>query len=158
VVVEVGVAGMAEAAARVGVVSRGDGPAYADAESRAMGVSSTTRLKGSLQRFLGALINRGASAALKVVDRFSGKLEEVTAGGGVVAGVAGGGVKALVAGKNPVWGAVKGAVGGLSTKTKVLIVLVVVLGLLLGPVVLVLVLLALLVLAIVLAVRSSAPT
>jgi hypothetical protein len=144
---------MAEAAARVRVVSGGDGPAYPDAD-----VPSTTRLKDSLQRFLGALVDRGASAALKVVDRLSGKLEEVTAGGGVVAGAAGGGVKALVAGKNPVSGAVKGAVGGLSTKTKVLIVLAVVLGLLLGPVVLVLVLLALLVLAIVLAVRSSAPT
>ena len=80
---------MAEAAARVRVVSSGDGPAYPDAESRAMGVPSTTPLKDSLQRFLGALIDRKASAALKVVDRLSGKLEAVTAGGGVVAGAAG---------------------------------------------------------------------
>jgi threonyl-tRNA synthetase len=38
----------------------------------------------------------------------------VTARGGVVAGAAGGGLKAFVAGKNPVWGAVRGAIGGLS--------------------------------------------
>jgi hypothetical protein len=67
-------------------------------------------------------------------------------------------LKALGAGANPVWGAVKGAIGGLSTKTKVLIVLALVLGLLLGPVALVVVLLALLVFAVVAAVRTRAPT
>ena len=52
------------------------------------------------------------------------KLKEVTSRrGGVVMGAAGGLLKALGAGTNPVWGAVKGAIGGLSTKAKVLIVL-----------------------------------
>ena len=55
-------------------------------------------------------------------------------------------------------GAVKGAIGGLSTKTRGLIVLAVVLGLLLGPVALVLLLVGLLVFAIVAAVRSRGPT
>src|ERR671910_360062 len=72
-------------------------------------------------------------------------------------GAAGGGMRAARAGKNPVWGAVKGAVANLGTGTKVLIVLAAVLGLLLGPVVLVVTLVVLLVLAIVAAVRS-APT
>ena len=53
-------------------------------------------------------------------------------------GAAAGGLKAVAAAKNPVLGAVKGVIGGLSAKTKVLIVLVIVLCLLLGPVVLVL--------------------
>jgi hypothetical protein len=57
-----------------------------------------------------------------------------------------------------VWGAVKGAVGGLTTKTRVLIVLALVRGLLLGPVVLVVLPLALLVFAVVAAVRTSVPT
>jgi hypothetical protein len=60
-------------------------------------------------------------------------------------------------GQEPVLGAVKGVIGGLSTKTKVLIVLAIVFGLLLGPVALVLLLLGLLVFAIVVAVRSRGP-
>jgi hypothetical protein len=72
------------------------------------------------------------------------KLEELTSRGGVVIGAAGGGLKAVATGKNPVWGTVKGAIGRLSTKTKVMIVLVLVLGSLLGPVVLVVLPLALL--------------
>jgi hypothetical protein len=115
------------------------------------------RLQSSLQRLLGVLIDRGAKAALGAVNRLSGKLEDVAGRGGALGGAAAGGVKALARGKNPVWGAVKGAIGGLSTKTKVLIVLALVLGLLLGPVVLIVLLLALLVLVVVLAVRSRSP-
>ena len=107
---------------------------------------------------MGALGRRGVAAALQTVDPLREKLKDVTSRrGGVVMGAAGGLVKAFGAGTNPVWGAVKGAIGGLSTKTKVLIVLALVLGLLLGPVVLVVVLLALLVFAVVAAVRASAP-
>ena len=103
------------------------------------------------------LVDRGAKAALGAVDRLSGKLEDITTRGGALTGAAAGGLKAVAAGKNPVWGAVKGAIGGLSTTTKVMIVFALVLGLLLGPVVLVLLLLALLVFVVVLAVRSRAP-
>jgi hypothetical protein len=117
-----------------------------------------TRLLRRLQKLLGALVHRGVAAARQTVDRLRKKLKGATSRGGVVMGAASGLVKALGAGTNPVWGAVKGAIGGLSTKTKVLIVLAVVLGMLLGPVVLVVVLLALLVFAIVAAVRTSAPT
>jgi hypothetical protein len=107
---------------------------------------------------LGVLIDRAAKAALRIVDRLSGKLEDITSRGGALTGAAAGGLKAFAAGKNPILGAVKGAIGGLSTKTKVLIVLAIVLGLLLGPVALVLLLVGLLVFAIVAAVRSRGPT
>jgi hypothetical protein len=121
-------------------------------------LAALRRLVRRLQKLLGALVHRGVAAALQAVDRLREKLKDVTSRGGVVMGAAGGLLKALGAGTNPVWGAVKGAIGGLSTKTKVLIVLALVLGLLLGPVVLVVVLLALLVFAVVAAVRTSAPT
>ena len=122
-------------------------------------LGALTRLLRRLQKLLGALVHRGVAPALQIVDRLREKLKEVTSRrGGVVMGATGGLLKALGAGTNPVWGAVKGAIGGLSTKTKVLIVLALVLGLLLGPVVLVVVLLALLVFAVVAAVRTSAPT
>jgi hypothetical protein len=116
------------------------------------------QLKVSLQRLAGVLVDSGANAALRTVDRLSGKLEDITGRGGALTGAATGGLKAVAAGKNPVLGAVKGAIGGLSTKTKVLIVLVIVLCLLLGPVALVLLLVGLLVFAIVAAVRSRGPT
>lgn len=116
------------------------------------------QLKASLQRLAGALVDRGAKAALGAVDRLSGKLEDIADRGGALTGAAAGGLKAVASGKNPVWGAVKGAIGGLSTTTKVLIVLTLVLALLLGPVMLVVVLLALLVFAIVVAVRSRGST
>ena len=121
-------------------------------------LAALTRLLRRLQKPLGALVHRGVAAALQTVDRLRDKLRDMTSRGGVVMGAAGGLFKALGAGTNPVWGAVKGAIGGLSTKTKILIVLALVLGLLLGPVVLVVVLLALLVFAVVAAVRTSAPT
>ncbi len=121
-------------------------------------LAALRRLVRRLQKLLGALVHGGVAAALQTVDRLREKLKDVTSRGGVVMGAAGGLLKALGAGTNPVWGAVKGAIGGLSTKTKVLIVLALVLGLLLGPVVLVVVLLALLVFAVVAAVRTSAPT
>ena len=121
-------------------------------------LGALTRLLGRLQKLLGALVHRGVAAARQTVGRLREKLKDGISRGGVVMGAAGGLVKALGAGTNPIWGAVKGAIGGLSTKTKVLIVLALVLGLLLGPVVLVVVLLALLVFAVVAAVRTSAPT
>jgi hypothetical protein len=107
---------------------------------------------------VGVLVDRGTKAALRAVDHLSGKLEDISSRGGALTGAAAGGLKAVAAGKNPILGVVKGAIGGLSTKTKVLIVLAVVLGLLLGPVALVVLLLGLLVFAIVAAVRSRGPT
>jgi hypothetical protein len=118
---------------------------------------SVQQLKVSLRKLLGAVVDKGVDATVQGVERLSDKLEDVAHSSGPLAGAAGGGARAALAGKNPVWGAVKGTVASLSTGTKVLIVLTAVLGLLLGPVVLVVALIALLVLAIVAAVRS-APT
>jgi hypothetical protein len=116
------------------------------------------QLKASFQKLLGALAQKGLTVALQAVDRLSEKLEDVTSRGGALTGGVGGGVKALLAGKSPVWGAVKGVIGGLSTTTKVLIVLSLVLALVLGPVLLLLLLLGLLIFAVVAAVRAAAPT
>jgi hypothetical protein len=116
------------------------------------------QLKSSLRRLANVLIDRGAKAASGAVDSLSGNLEGIASRGGTLTGAAAGGLKAVAGGRNPVWGAVKGLIGGLSTTTKVLIVLALVLALLLAPVVLVVLLLGLLVLAIVVAVRSRRPT
>jgi hypothetical protein len=113
------------------------------------------QLTASLQKLWGALVDRGLRSALTTVDRVSGKLEDVSRRGGILPSAAGGGVAALVAGRNPIWGAVKGAVAGTSTTTKVLVVVAVVLALVLGPVVLVLLLLTLIVVVVVAAIRSA---
>jgi hypothetical protein len=103
------------------------------------------------------LIDGGAKAASGAVDSLSVKLEGIASRGGALTGAAAGGLKAVAGGRNPVWGAVKGAIGGLSTGTKVLDRARPILALLLGPVVLVALLLGLLELAIVAAVRSRRP-
>ena len=132
--------------------------AYLAASPRPIQHSAAARpvdqLKSSLRRLANVLIDRGAKAALGSVDRLSGKLEGIASRGGALNGASAGWLKAVAGGRNLVWGAVKGAIGGLSTTTKVLIVLVLVLALLLGPVVLVVLLLGLLVWAVVAAVRS----
>jgi hypothetical protein len=149
-----GLRGMTEVLAR----SRTQSPPAAAPSSRSrrgsVPAAPVDQLKSSLQRLASVLVDRGAEAALRPVDRFSRNLEDIASRGGAFTGAAAGGLKAVAAGKNPVLGAVKGAIGGLSTTTKVLIVLAIVLGLLLGPVVLVLLLLGLLVFAIVAAVQS----
>jgi hypothetical protein len=113
-------------------------------------------LQASLWKLGNALLERGVRATLTAVDRLSERLEDVTRSGGPLPAAAGGGVAALVAGRNPIWGALKGVVKGTSTTTKVLVVLAVVLALVLGPVVLVLLLLALIVVAVVAAARTGA--
>ena len=116
------------------------------------------QLKTSLQGLANVLIDRGAKTGLGSVDRLSGKLEGIASRGGALTGATTGGLKAIAGGRNPVWGAVKGWFTGLSTTTKVLIVLALVLAVLLAPVVLLVLLLGLLVWAVIAAVRSGRPT
>jgi hypothetical protein len=116
---------------------------------------SVEHLKAGLRKLLGVAVDAGLASAVHGVERLGDKLEDVTDSGGPWMGAAGGGVLAALADKNPVWGAIKGAAGRLSTGTKVLIVLAAVVALLLGPVVFVVALIVLLVLAIVAAVRSA---
>jgi uncharacterized membrane protein YdbT with pleckstrin-like domain len=113
-------------------------------------------LRASLAKLGNALVERGMRAALSTVDRLSGKLEEVSRGGGLLPAAAAGGLGAVVAGRNPIWGAVKGAIRGASVTTRILLVVAVLLALVLGPVALVLLLLALVVVAVVVAIRAGA--
>ena len=115
-------------------------------------------LKASLAELGQALVDRGARATLRAVDHVREKLEDVALDGGVLPGAAGGGVAAFLAGRNPLWGVVKGVISGTSTTTKVIVVLAIVLALVLGPVVLVLLLVALIVVGVVVALRSGAGT
>jgi hypothetical protein len=103
----------------------------------------------SFERLAAALVDRAAGAAADKVDDVAGRLEGIAQNGGVGLGAAFGAGGAIMAGKNPVWGAVKGAWGALSTGKKVAIIAGLVLLGLLSPVALVLVLLGLLVAAIV---------
>jgi hypothetical protein len=113
------------------------------------------QLTASLGKLWGALVDRGVRSTRSVVDRFIDSLDEVTRRGGVLPAVAGGGLAALLSGRNPIWGAVKGAIVGLSPTTIVLVVVGIVLALVLGPVFLILLLLGLVGVAVVVAVRSG---
>jgi hypothetical protein len=114
------------------------------------------QLTASLGRLWGALVDRGVRSTLSSVDRFSDKLEQVARRGGVLPAIAGGGLAALLAGRNPIWGVVKGAIAGTSPTTIALVVVGIVLALVLGPVFLILLLLGLVGVAVVVAVRSGA--
>lgn len=113
------------------------------------------RLKSSLQNLLAALIDRAAGVALSKIDDLAGSLEDVTARGGAGLAAALGAGKALLAGTNPIWGAIKAGFAALGTLAKTLLIV----GLALSPVLLVvlavLLVLAALVLAIVWAIRAA---
>lgn len=126
------------------------------------GASSPTKptpgqlLKESLRGLLDAALNRAADFALEKVDQVAGSLERVAADGGPPVGALIGGVTAKIAGKNPIWGALRGAFAMMSPAVRVGILVALVLALLLLPVTLVLMLIALIVLAVVLIVRTRA--
>ena len=124
------------------------------AADAAAGVGPGTLVLRSLERLAAALVGRAAEAAVDKVDDVAEKLEGIAANGGVGLGAAFGAGTAMMAGKNPVVGAVKGAWGALSTGKKVAIVLGLVLLGLLSPVALVLVLVGLLIAAIVKAAKT----
>lgn len=112
------------------------------------------RLKLCGIRIAVALIDRAAGVAADKVDDVSDQLEKMASGGGVKLGALFGAGNAMMAGKNPVLGAVKGAWGALGTGPKIGIVVGLVLLGVLSPVALVLLLLGLLVAAIVSAVKN----
>jgi len=103
-----------------------------------------------------AALDRLAGAAVAKVDALADQLGDMAADAvagtmptGVGANAALKGLLAKMQGKNPVWGAIKGAVGAMSTTTKVLLALALILVAVLSPV-------ALLVLALVLLVAAIA--
>lgn len=98
-----------------------------------------------LERLLQSGLEHAAARTSKKLDDWTDRLDEVASNAGAVEHGVAAGVGAALAGKNPVWGAVKGAWSGAGTKTRVLVVLTLVLMLVLAPVALVLLLLGLLV-------------
>lgn len=106
------------------------------------------RLAAAASDLLVAAIDRLAGLAADRVDDVVGKLDDITAQGGVGMNAMIAGGLAKLQGKNPVWAAIKGAVGAMSTSTKVVVALLLVLTAVLAPVALLVLAVLLLVLAI----------
>ncbi|WP_142097075.1 hypothetical protein [Pseudonocardia cypriaca] len=100
------------------------------------------------------MLERAFGVALDKVEQLSRSLDDIAARGGYKIGAVFGGVRAAAAGRNLVWGAVKGAFSALSPGAKAAIIVALVLALLLLPVTVVLLLLLLIVVAIVAVVQS----
>ena len=118
----------------------------------------TEQLKAALRRLLAAALERTFGMALDKVEQLSRTFDEIAARGGVTVGALFGGVRAAVTGRNPVWGAVKGAFSALGPGTKAAILIVLVLALLLLPVTVVLLLLLLIVVAVMAIARTRSRT
>jgi hypothetical protein len=112
------------------------------------------QLKAALRELLATVLERAFGMALDKLEQLSGTLEDIEARGGYKIGAVFGGVRAAVAGKSPVWGAIKGAFSALSPGVKAAIIIVLVLALLLLPVTVVLLLLLLIAVAIIAIVKS----
>jgi hypothetical protein len=112
------------------------------------------RLKTCGERLAVAVIDRLAGIAADKVDDLSDQVEKMASGGGLKLGAIFGAGNALMAGKNPVVGAMKGAWGALGTGPKIAIIVGLVLLGVLSPVALLLLLVGLLVAAIVSAVKN----
>ena len=112
------------------------------------------RLKTCGQRLAVAVIDRLAGIAADKVDDLSDQVEDMASGGGVKLGAIFGAGNALMAGKNPLFGAMKGAWGALGVGPKIAIIAGLVLLGVLSPVALLLLLVGLLIAGIVAAVRS----
>lgn len=117
--------------------------------------SPIDQLKASMRKLLTALLERGFGLALEKVEDLALKFDRLAAQGGPKLGALLGGARAAMAGQNPIWGAIRGAVSAMSPATKALLVAVLVLAIVLLPVTAVLLLVALIVLAVVLAVRAG---
>jgi hypothetical protein len=117
--------------------------------------SSLDELRASLRRLLATLLDRAFGIALDKVEVLSGWLDDVAAHGGIKVNALVGGARAALGGRNPVWGALVGAVRAMGPAARVALVVVLVLALVLLPVTVVLLLLALIVAAVVAAVRAA---
>ena len=112
-------------------------------------------LKASLRKLLATVLERGFGLALEKVESLARSFDEVAGRGGIPMHALLGGVRAGIQGRNPVWGAIRGAFGALSPGVKVALVVVLVLALLLLPLTVVLLLLVLIVVAVWAAVRAG---
>jgi membrane associated rhomboid family serine protease len=112
------------------------------------------QLKAALRGLLAAVLERTFGIALDKIEQLSRTLDDIEARGGYKIGAVFGGVRAAVAGRSPVWGAIKGAFSALGPGAKAAIIVVLVLALLLLPVTVVLLLLLLIAVAIIAIVKS----
>jgi membrane associated rhomboid family serine protease len=106
---------------------------------------TTERLKSSLRELLATLIDRAFGLAL----------DDVVARGGLPLNALLGGARALHAGRNPVWGAIRGTFAAMSPAARAAVIAALVLAVLLLPLIVVLLLLALIVFAVWAAVRAA---
>jgi hypothetical protein len=114
----------------------------------------TEQLKESLRKLLARLLDRGFGIALDKVEQLARTFDDIAARGGYKIGALFGGARAAMSGRNPIWGAITGAVAALSPAAQAAIIIALVLALLLLPVTVVLVLLFLIIVAIVAVVRA----
>jgi hypothetical protein len=117
--------------------------------------AGTEQLKASLRELLATLIDRAFGLALDAVEGLARTLDGVAARGVPSLSALLGGARALHEGRNPVWGAIKGAVAAMSPAARAALIAALVLAVLLLPLTVVLVLLALIVFAVWAAVRAA---
>jgi hypothetical protein len=117
--------------------------------------AAVSELKDSLKDLLRTLLKASTGLILERVEDLGGLFQRTASSGGLAVGALLGGVRAGMAGKNPLWGALKGAVGALSPAVRIGLIVALVLAILLLPVTVVLILIALIVLVIVAAAKSG---
>jgi hypothetical protein len=120
------------------------------------GPTPLEELRASLRTLLATLLDRAFGIALERVEGLAGWFDDVAAHGSLKVRALLGGARAALGGRNPIWGAVVGAVSGMSPAAKAALILALVLAVVLLPVTVVLLLLVLIVAAIVVAVRAAA--
>jgi hypothetical protein len=111
-------------------------------------------LKASLRKLLAALLDRALGIALDKVERIARNFDDIAARGGVGLNALVGGVRAKLEGRNPIWGAITGAMSAMSPQAKAALIAALILALLLLPVTVVLLLLVLIVVAVVAAAQA----
>jgi hypothetical protein len=119
-------------------------------------VTHPTTVTSAVRDVLEAALQKIAAKASQKTEDWSRDLEAVAESGSATTQAGVGGVKAELQGKNPIWGAIKGAWAGASVGFKIAAVLLLVLVVLLAPVPSLLLLLGLLVFALVKAIRAAA--
>jgi hypothetical protein len=112
-------------------------------------------LKASLRKLLATLIDQAFGLALETVEVLASSLDDVAARGGLKMNALLGGIRAWAQGRNPVWGAIRGAVAAMSPAAKAALIVALVLALLLLPLTVVLLLLVLIVIAVWAAVQAG---
>jgi hypothetical protein len=134
-----------------GRVSEDRWPEPGTPEGRADAVAE---LRESLTELLRTLLRTTVGVGLEQVQRLAGSFDALTSVKDSALGAVVGGLRAGAAGKNPIWGAFRGAVAAMSTGTRVALLLALVLAIVLLPVTVVLLLIAIIVAVVVVVVQE----